>query len=49
MKIHLIKAYKNTPFQVKEELSDKKMPILTAETNIIQRGNLCSVLRNLIL
>ncbi|XP_050065658.1 uncharacterized protein LOC126554641 [Aphis gossypii] len=37
MKIHLIKACKNTPLQVKEELSDKKVPVLTAETNIIQR------------
>jgi hypothetical protein len=44
MKIHLIKACKNTPLQVKEELSDKKVPILTAETNVIQRGNFCSVL-----
>lgn len=52
MKIHLIKACKNTPLQVKEELSDKKLPILTAETNIVQRGNFlrfCSVLRTLIL
>lgn len=49
MKIHLIKACKNTPLQVKEELSDKKVPILTAETNIIQRGNFCQDLRTLIL
>lgn len=28
MKIHIIKACKNIPLQVKEELSDKKVPIL---------------------
>lgn len=48
-KYFLIKACKNTPLQAKEELSEKKVPILTAETDIIQRGNFCSVLRILIL
>jgi hypothetical protein len=37
MKIHLIKAYKNTPFQVKEELSDIMVPILTAKKHYSKR------------
>lgn len=47
MKIHLIKACKNAPLQVKEDLSDKKAPISSTETDIIQRGNFLMIFLSL--
>jgi len=46
MKMHLIKACKNAPLQVKNELSEKKLPILTAETRNIHTGNFLGILLN---